>query len=106
VTPAKNLLAETRPFAGFSPQCTSWDEPAAHEVPARDVSLTIRRNGPCVTDPLNMTSGTSFDYPHAAAWLGSTQGDNSEFCGIAIYHSLFAVRYLPVKRGQHGRKRA
>jgi hypothetical protein len=53
-----------------------------------------------------MTSGTSFDYPHAAAWLGSTQGDNSEFCGIAIYHSLFAVRYLPVKRGQHGRKRA
>ena len=50
-------------------------QPAAHEVPARDVSLTIRRNGPYVADPLNMTSGTSFDYPHTAERLGSTQGD-------------------------------
>ena len=62
--------------AGDSPGVTLSRKPAAHEVPARDVSLTNRRNGPCIADPLNMTSGTSLDYPHAAARLGSTQDDS------------------------------
>jgi hypothetical protein len=50
-------------------------KPAAHEVPTRDVSLATRRNGPRAVDPLNMTNRDFFDYPHAAARLGSTQRD-------------------------------
>jgi hypothetical protein len=45
-------------------------------VPTRDVSLATRRNGPCAVDPLNMTNRDFFDYPHAAARLGSTQSDS------------------------------
>ena len=47
--------AQRSPFAAVAPQCTARDGSAALEVPSRDVSLVIRRNVPCVADPLNMT---------------------------------------------------
>ncbi len=62
---------------------------AAHEVPDRDVSLATRCNGFCVADPLNMTSGTSLDYPHADARLGNTQSDKRD--GLARIAAAFAA---------------
>ena len=91
VTPAKNLLVATRPFAGFDLQSTSRGCPAAHEVPTRDVSLTIRRNGMRVADPLNMTSGTSCNHPHVPRGMAT----------LRVTIASFAVLQFKASRPTH-----
>jgi hypothetical protein len=46
---------------------------AAHEAPARDVSLATRRNGSCAANPLNMTMRRFFGHPACshAVWQHS-----------------------------------